>query len=225
MRAQTLFLLATSLVPLPAADTLSQVLARIDSAGASFRSMTAQLKRVSHTAVINEDNTDTGTMRLKRVGPRDTRMRVDFTQPDPKTVTLDGNTFDIYLPKIKTVQEYDVGKNRALLDQFLLLGFGASSKELLKAYEITLVGPETINGEPAQHLSLIPKSKEVLQHLKQVDLWISDRTGYPVQQKLFFPGGDYMLVTYSDLKVNPSLRDSDLKLKLPSGVKYERPQK
>ena len=56
-------------------------------------------------------------------------------------------------------------------------------------------------------------------------LWISDATGYPVQQKFFQSGGDYHFVTYSDLKINPDLPDSALKLKLPKGVKREFPQK
>src|SRR2546423_3090648 len=192
---------AAAAAVLPADDTLQTVLARMDRAGAAFRSMTADMKRVSHTAVINEDNAENGVMRLKRTPPREVRMRVDFAQPNPKTAILDGKTFSIYLPKIQTVQQYDVGKNRAILDQFLLLGFGASSKDLANAYEISLVGPETIGGQATAHLSLIPKSKEALRHLKQVDLWISEVSGYPAQQKLFFPGGDYMLVTYSGLKV------------------------
>ena len=33
----------------------------------------------------------------------------------------------IYYPKSNTVEEYDLGKERAMIDQFLLLGFGSSS--------------------------------------------------------------------------------------------------
>lgn len=207
-----------------AADPLETVLARMDASAAAFKSVSANLKRVSHTAVINEDSVDSGTIKLKRTHS-DTRMIVDLTAPDKKTAALEGDKFQIYLPKIKTVQEYDLGNKRALLDQFLLLGFGTPGRELSRAYDTTLAGAETVEGHKTAHLQLIPKSPDVLKQLKKIDLWISDDTGYPVQQKFDQPSGDYTRVTFSDLKVNPNLPDSSLKLQLPKGVKREYPQR
>ena len=43
---------------------------------------------------------------------------------------------------------------------------------------------EMVNGAPTAHIKLVPKSKEVLQSIKQADLWISDATGTPLQQRL-----------------------------------------
>jgi len=207
-----------------AADPLDAVLGRMDSSAAAFKSMSADLKRVSHTAVINEDSIDSGTIKLKR-SHGDTRMLVDLTAPDRKAAALEGETFQIYLPKIKTVQEYDLGKKRDLLDQFLLLGFGTPGRELSRAYDTSFMGDETVEGHKTEHLQLIPKSPEVLKQLKKIDLWVSRDTGYPVQQKFNQPSGDYTLVTFSDLKVNPNLSDSALKLQLPKGVKREYPQR
>ncbi len=211
-----------------AADPLDAVLARMDASAAAFRSMSANIKRVSHTAAINEDSVDSGTIKLKRSRkgtPGDTRMIVDLTAPDRKTAALEGETFQIYLPKIKTVQIFDLGKKRNLLDQFLLLGFGTPGRDLSRAYATTFAGAENVEGHQAAHLQLIPKSPEVLKQLRKVDLWISDESGYPSQQRFNQPSGDYTLVTFSDLKVNPNLPDSALKLQLPKGVKREYPQR
>lgn len=205
-------------------DELDSVLDRIDKAGRAFKSMSAHVTRVSHTAVINEDNTDSGTMLLKRAHPRDIRMLVDLTQPDPKTVAFQGRKAEIYYPKIETVQEFDVGKNRELLDEFFLVGFGDSRGDLQASYNLRLVGTDTVAGQKTARLELIPKSKEVLQHLNKLEIWVADN-GYPVQQKFYQPGGDYMLFTYSDMKINPDLADSALKLHLPRNVKREYPQK
>jgi len=49
--------------------------------------------------------------------------------------------------------------------------------------------------------------------------------GYPIQQKFYQPAGDYMVFTYSGIKINPDLADSALKLHLPKNVKREYPQK
>ncbi len=207
------------------AQPLQQTLARMDQSSAAFRGMTSKIRRVSYTAVINENNIDSGTMFLKRARPRDLRMLVELTEPDPKSVAFQGRKLEIYFPKIKTVQEYDVGKNRSLLEQFLLLGFGSSGRELAANYALKALGSESVSGEKTTRLELTPKSAAVLEQLKKVELWISDSGGYPVQQKFYLPGGDYMLVTYSELKLNPEMADSAVKLKLPRGVKREFPQK
>jgi outer membrane lipoprotein-sorting protein len=68
-------------------------------------------------------------------------------------------------------------------------------------------------------IELIPKAREVLQQFPKIELWISEATGYPVQQKLYQTGGDYMLITYSDVVINPNLPDSAFKLNVPKGVK------
>jgi outer membrane lipoprotein-sorting protein len=217
------FGLALGLWPKPASD-LSAVLDRIDKAGAAFRAMSAQIRRVSHTEVINEDNVDSGEMLLKRPRPHDMRMLVNLTQPDPKTVAFQGRKLEVYYPKIATVQEFDAGKSRELLEQFFLMGFGTSRGDLEGAYRIRLAGEDTVNGQKTERLELIPKSKEVLQHLSKFELWISE-AGYPVQQKFYLQAGDYMLVTYSEMKMNPELADSALKLHLPKNVKREFPQK
>jgi outer membrane lipoprotein-sorting protein len=205
-------------------DELGAVLNRIDKAGAAFKTMSTKVTRVSHTDVVNDDITDSGTMLLKRTRPRDMRMLVNLTQPDPKTVAFAGHTLEVYYPKMKTVDEFNVGKERELVEQFFLIGFGTSRADLEQAYNLRLLGPEAVDGKPTTRLELIPKSKEVLQHLKKFELWISP-DGYPVQQKFYQPGRDYMLVTYSDMKINPPLSDSDLKLHLDKGTKREFPQK
>jgi outer membrane lipoprotein-sorting protein len=216
-------LVATAL--LARAESLPATLARIDQGAANFHGLSADLKKISHTAVINEDTTDIGTILVKRPKPNDIRMLIDIKQPDAKQAAIDGRKAEIFYPKINTVQEWDLGKNRSLVDQFLLLGFGSSSKELQGAYSITLNGPETIAGQKATRIDLVPKSQDVLAHLKSVELWISDANGLPVQQKFDMPGGDYNLATYTNIKVNPDLPDTAVRLNLPKSVRRERPQK
>ncbi|MGO4885693.1 MAG: LolA family protein [Bryobacteraceae bacterium] len=210
--------------PAKPASEIDTVLGRLDKAGTAFKSMSAKLRRVSHTAVVNEDNVDSGTVFLKRGHGHEVRMLIVLTDPDPKSVEFQGHTVEIYYPKIQTVDGYDVSKFRDLLEQFFLLGFGTSRASLLASYNVRLVGPGTVNGQNTECLELIPKSKDVLQHLTKLELWVGDN-GYPLQQKFYLPGGDYELATYSDMKINPDLPDSALKLKLPRNVKKEYPQR
>jgi outer membrane lipoprotein-sorting protein len=205
------------------AASLNETLARMDQAAAKFTSLSADMRKVSHTGVIDADTEDVGTVRMKRPKPHDIRMLLDIKPPDPKQVFIDGKKVQIFFPNSLTVQEYDMSKYKSLLDQFLLLGFGSNSKELENDYTISLGGSEVVAGEKTTRLELIPKSKEMLVHLKRVDLWLSDETGMPVQQKFFLPGNDYHVANYTNVKINPSL--PDLKLDVPKGAKKEYPQK
>ena len=224
-RAGKFLTLAAALCATLTAQSLSGVMARIDRTAPQFKSMTANIKRDVHTAIVNDDTIESGTIRFKRVKAGETRALIAFTGPDAKSVAFDGATVSLYYPKIKTVQIYNVGDKRSLIDQFLLLGFGATSAELQAAYDVSWIGTESINGKPAGHIQLIPKSKEVLQRLKKAELWIDDASGVPVQQRFVTSAsGDFMLVTYSDMKANAAISDGSLKLTYPRGVQIERPQ-
>ena len=118
-----------------------------------------------------------------------------------------------------------MGRYRAMLDQFMLIGFGTSGKELASAYNMKVLGNETVAGRTTTRLELVPKSAEVLKNLKKLELWIPEADAYPVQQKIYLGAGDYKLVTYTNVKLNPPLSDSDLKLRVPKGTKREFPQK
>ncbi|MGA2268028.1 MAG: outer-membrane lipoprotein carrier protein LolA [Bryobacteraceae bacterium] len=210
----------------PAADSpLSATLARVDEAAARFKGLEAEVQQISHTAVINEDSVAAGTIAVKRPKPYDIRVLIDFKHPNPRQVMIAGVKVAIYYPGINTVQEYNLGKSRTLVEQFMLLGFGSNSRDLESAYSIRLGGPETVAGQKATRLELIPKSQDVLAHLKRVDLWISDGMGIAVQQKLYETGGDYLLATYTNIKLRPNLPDSAVKLDLPKSVKREYPQR
>ena len=146
MRAAIVLVLALALPAFSTApDSLENVLSRMDSAGASFKALSADVKWVAHTAVINDDTVDTGSLLLKR-SKHDMRMLVEFKEPDRKSVALHENKLEIYYPKMQTVEEYDIGRHRELLHQFLLIGFGTSGKELASAYNMTVLGADTIGG-------------------------------------------------------------------------------
>jgi outer membrane lipoprotein-sorting protein len=217
-------------VALPVAGqspALNDAFARLDKTAQLFKAVSADIRRDMYTAVIDEHEKDMGTIAARREKSHETRMLIAFTGPDAKTISIDRTFVRVYLPKSKVVQVYDLGARRSIVDQFLLLGFGASSAELKEDYEVTLIGngKETLGTANTWHLQLIPKSKDVLQHLKKAELWIDETTGLPAQQKFVTSStGDFSLFTYSNTVLNPSLPDSALKLTYPRGVTEEHPR-
>jgi len=209
-------ILAGSAALAAASDNLPQVLAHMDKAAADFKSMTAHVTQVTHVDVLNDDTTEIGTVIMKKVQPDEVQGRVDFTSPDVKTITVEKRRVQEYLPKINTLRIYDLDRHGAQLDKFFMIGFGTSGTELAANYDVTILAP--------QHLQLIPKSAEVKHYIVKVELWISEQGDpYPLREKITEPSGDYILVTYSDLQINPSLKPDALQLKPLPGAKIEHP--
>jgi len=196
----------------------------MDQSAASFVSMSANVRKLSHTQVIDDNSEESGSMLLKRQKPQGLQALITFTKPDPRTVAFSGTKAELYYPKLKTVQEYNLSKYSDILDQFLLVGFGTSGKDLAANYDIKLADEETVSGVSATRLDLTPKTEARKEKLKLLQLWITDG-GYPVQQKFLQPSGDFTVFTYGDVKLNPPLADDALKLKVPTGTNRETPQK
>ncbi len=205
-------------------ESTRDVLARLDRDAAAFRQATARLTRATHTAVLNDTTTETGQMWLRRDGKR-VLVRIEMSAPDVRSYSFEGTTANVYYPKLNTVQIWDLGKSRSLIDQFLLLGFGSSGTELARNYSLKVAGEEVVAGRKATRLELVPKSAKLREQFEKIDLWIPLDAGYPIQQKLYQPGGDYYLIAYSEVQINPNLPDPAFRLKLPQDVKREYPQK
>jgi outer membrane lipoprotein-sorting protein len=204
--------------PAGAADSLESVLARLDKVAPSFKTLTANIKRTQHTELVNANETDEGTIAVKRFKADDIRILINFTKPEPKKISIGQGKGQVYYPKANEVQVADVKKHRDLVNEVLLLSFGATSAELKSAYTITLGGPDTVNGVPATRIELVAKSEEIRRSIKKCELWIPEN-GVVVQQKFHESGGDYQLTTYSNMVMNPNLPDAAVRLDPPKGVK------
>ena len=206
------------------ADARQDILSRMDQAAAGFHAMSAQIRHTTHTAVLNDDDTETGTVIMRKVAPGEIQGVVEFQTPDHKFYAFEKRKLQIYTPNNNTVQVYDLGKHGEQLDQFLSIGFGTSGKDLERAYRVTVGGKSTIGGQPVTKLELVPITPDAKQYLTHIELWLSD-DNYPVREKLYEPSGDYVLVDYSGVKINPPLAADAMKLKVAAGAKYEYPQK
>ena len=130
----------------------------------------------------------------------------------------------MYQPKADQVTVHDTGKNRTEVETYLVLGFGGSGQDLLKAFDITYLGPETINGVATAKLQLVPKSEKVRNTFAKILLWIDLQRGISVQQQFFEPQGDYRLAKYSNIRVNEKINDDVFRLKTTSKTQTISPR-
>lgn len=207
---------------------LQTLLARMDKAAPAFKAMTAQVTHVTHTDVLNEDSTESGTVIMQKLPSGEVAARVDFTQPDPHVLIVEKRQAQRFFPKIKTLEVYDLGDKGELLDKFMMIGFGTSGAELAKDYDVTVLATEPLKDQPGRfvHVRLMPKSQEARQYVKSTDLWIPESGDpYPISEKILEPSADYLTVIYSNVKINPPLKPDAVQLKPPGGVNIVHPGK
>jgi len=219
----SLLLFAAVARPKPAdSDALDAVLKKMDTAAAGFRTAQAEFEWDLYEKVIDEvDDIQKGTIYYRRAG-KEIEMMADVKQTgsdlgklklEPKFVLFSKGKVRMYQPKPDQVTEFDLGKNRADLETYVVLGFGGSGEDLVKTFDVSYVGPETVEGIATAKLQLVPKSEKVRNTYKQIFLWIDLERGISVQQQAFQPDGNYRLAKYRSIRVNEKISDEVFKLK------------
>lgn len=219
--------LSTALQAQPADSCdLDAVLKKMNTIAASFRTVQADFEWDSYEKVINEvDEIQTGTVYYRRNGKEIEMMAVvkmagsdpAKLKAEPKYVLFSNGKVSMYQPTPDTVTVYDLGKNRVDFESYVVLGFGGSGQDLVKAFDVTCTGPETINGVATAKLQLIPKSDKVRNNYNKIFLWVDLDKGISVQQQFFSPQGDYRLTKYQNIELNgKKIPDEVFKLKTTS---------
>lgn len=217
---------------------LDAVLKKMDSAAANFHSAQADLQQERYEKVIGEvDDVQTGTIYFRR-NSQDVEMKVDIKQagdstnslkPEKKYVLFSGGKIRMYLPKADQETDYDMGKNKSDFETYVVLGFGGSGQDLRKAFDVTYVGQQSIQGVATGELSLVPKSPRVRNNFSKILLWIdvesgSKNSGISVQQQFYDPQGDYRLAKYSNIRLNDKIPNDVFQLKTTGKTQIVSPR-
>ena len=205
-----------------AAQSLPEILARMDKEAPNFHAISADIDMKTYTEVLRDTTDEKGTLKMQRLGPNDVRAIIDFSRgSDARVIGFLEKVVVIYYPNLKQYQEYPVGRNSDVLNQFLLLGFGSSGRELAQRYDITDEGQEKVAGQDTTKLLLIPKDSKVLERLAKAEIWIPAAAAYPVQQQFYEPSKNYRLVQYTNTILNPPIKGR-LELQMPRGTSKQK---
>ncbi len=200
--------------------TTEGVLEMMDKSAKDFRSLTADIENVKYTAVVQDKSIETGQIWVRH----DQKMRIEFTKPEGRTILRTGDSFFLYNPKLNRVEEYDLGKNRAMVDQYIRLGFGTKSEDLKKSYLVTVTGEEQLDNRKAIVVELTPKADQIRSQITRIQMWIDEASWLPIQQKIYETGsGDYILFHYTGMMKNLKINDSKFKQDWPKNASHEKP--
>lgn len=203
------FVLAVSISPAHqafAADGLQTVLHKLDIASTSFKTCSADFEfDTVNTMPIYDKDVQKGVVYYKR-DPKNSQAAVHVEQqngrPVPKIILSSGGTIKLYEKKIN---QLTVLTKLSEYSQWLMLGFGASGKELEEKWDIKYLGTEKIDGITTDKLEMVAKDPKVRKAVPKLTLWMDSDRAVSVQQ-LFDQGqGQTRTAHYTHIKVNQSV--------------------
>jgi outer membrane lipoprotein-sorting protein len=195
------------------------VLSGMDSVAKDFRTFTAKFTQKKYTAVLKEfDTPEIGEFYYSRIKDGSVLMRHEVMSPGKRITTVKGDTGIVYRPDIKEAQMATRDKMQNYVEYFAL-GIGQYSSKLREKFKISYAGSELINKAPCSILVLVPKDPKV--GLDSITVWLRESNWTPAQYKFQEPSRDYLLITFSDEKVNPKIPNSKFDQKL-AGVEIQK---
>ena len=203
-----LFLTVTLLAsPGSRAADLDKILAQMDAASAKFQNAQADFVWDNYTKVVDDHEKQSGTIYFDRTGSQ-TQMAALIQQPDKKTVVYKGGKLYFYQPAIDQLTIFNAGQNQSQYESFLTLGFGGSGKDLAATWDITDLGPETVDGVTTEKLDLKGKQENVRKMFDHVTIWVDPARAVTLRQQFFYPSGDMRTCFFTAIKQNGKLSQS-----------------
>ena len=187
----------------------------MDEMQKDFRSTVADIERTHVTVLVNDKDVSSGKFYYVRRG-KEPRVKLEISKPMPQSLLIDKGKLQLYTPNLKQVQEASITGHQDKVEMFMALGFGQSSQDLKNNFDVSLTGEEVVDGKKTSILELTPKNRAMF---KSVRMWMDQDKWVAVQIKTTENSGDYMVLKFSNVKLNAGIPDSVFDLKMPKDVR------
>ena len=187
-----------------------RVLRRLDEAAKDFRSTSADFEfDVVETAPIAEKDVQKGTIYFERKAGS-FQMAAHIRQLNgkisEKVYSYTSGVFKFYEKMTNQVTRF---KKASQFESYLMLGFGASGKDLELKWEIKYLGPETlIDGKTSvktEKLELVAKDPSARKYASKVTIWMDTARAVSLKQVVEQDPEHYRVCVYYNIQTNLTL--------------------
>jgi outer membrane lipoprotein-sorting protein len=214
-------LLAARVAMAAPGDEKDKVLRRLDAVAASFHSTSADFQFDSvETDPIPDKDVQKGTVYYERKG-KSFQMALHFREengkPVPKVLVYSDGSFKLYE---KLLNQVTTLSKLSQYESWIMLGFGASGKELEEKWEIRYKGTEKLDGVTTAILEMVPKDAGIRKSLPKVTVWMDLERGVSLKQVFEQGPSQYRVCVYFNLKVNEALPKNAFILETDKQTQY-----
>jgi outer membrane lipoprotein-sorting protein len=221
-----LLIAATALLGLPGrslwADDLQQVLKELDASAAKFHATSADFEfDTNQTEPVPDQDVMKGTAYYERNGASFSmaaHVKQENGADAPKTYMFTDGSLKLFQPSINQVTTI---KRASAFESYLMLGFGASGKDLADKWEIKDDGAETLDGVKTEKLELVAKDPTVRKNLPKVTVWMDTTRAISLKQVFDVGQGVTRTSLYFNIKLNQPLPADAFKFKTDRKTTYQ----
>jgi outer membrane lipoprotein-sorting protein len=218
----TLLLAARAASATPAEEKAkAEVLHRLDVAAANFHSTSADFEfDTVETEPIPDKDVQKGTVYYERKG-NSFQMAAHIRELNgkiaSKVVSYASGVVNLYEKLTNQVTRFSKASQ---YEGYLMLGFGASGKELAQKWEIKYLGPEVIDSVKTDKLELVAKDPTVRKNIPKVTIWLDTERAVSLKQVFEEGPGQYRVCVYYNFKTNQPLPADAFALKTDKQTVY-----
>jgi outer membrane lipoprotein-sorting protein len=194
-----------------------QRMLEIDRRAGAVTDLEADFEQQKFTAMLKKPLVSSG-----RVFVRGSTMRWDTRKPDPNELQITEREVRIYYPAQETIEVYQVQQKLGQLAASPLPRLALLEKHF--TFEPIPVGDMGESDEQKFFaVRMTPTQPELREHVEQVRVLLDAGRGLIVRLETRDADGDRTMVSFFNVKTNVGLKDEQLKINAPAGVKVTRP--
>lgn len=183
-----------------------RVLRKLDEGAKNFHTTSADFEfDVVETAPIADKDVQKGTIYFERTAGS-FQMAAHIRQLNgkiaEKVYSYTSGVFKFYEKMTNQVTRF---KKVSQYESYLMLGFGASGKDLEQKWEIKYLGPETLDGVKTEKLELVAKDPAARKYASKVTLWMDTSRAVSLKQVVEQDPEHYRVCVYYNIKTNQPL--------------------
>jgi outer membrane lipoprotein-sorting protein len=200
---------------------LTGILNKMEKANQDLKSLKAEMVLQKTNTQIGVTDSEFGQLLYKpAAGRTKQKLRIDYTKPSKDIVSVDGDNFVFYQPRINQAfkglaSKLSKGKQGGFA-QFITVGLNGSLKSASGRYQVSFVKDEMVNGVMTSVLRLTPKSSD---QFTSIEIWVNQQNWFPAQFRGTERNGDLTTVALKNLQLNANVPDNAFAVNLPSGTK------
>jgi outer membrane lipoprotein-sorting protein len=163
----------------------------------SMKTLTARFTETTTSTLLTKALVARGKVAVERPS----RVVLRYTEPDARTVLIDGNRMTVVWPSRNVRQVTDIGTTQGRIQKYFVNGTAADLRHEFQI-EDRPPGGERPND---YYVSMVPKRKQIHETLARLDLWV-DRTSLLLDvMKMTFANGDTKTMAFEDVVSNAPL--------------------
>ena len=198
-----------------------EVLRRLDVAAVNFHSTSADFEfDAVETDPIPDKDVQKGTVYYERKG-NSFQMAAHIHELNgkiaSKVYSYTRGVFNLYEKLTNQVTRFS---KVSQYESYLMLGFGASGKDLEQKWEIKYLGSEVIDGVKTEKLEMVAKDAAVRKNIPKVTIWLDTERAVSLKQIFEEGPGQYRVCFYFNFKTNQPLPYDAFKLDTDKQTQY-----